>query len=351
MGDLTLERTPTGEVPRLPSPRGPLSDEMLRLLRGGFPRRPVSSPDDHPADDRLAAVDPLGDDDLHLALYLAYELHYRGLPGVREDLEWDLRVLGLRRVLESAFEDALHGAVAHGEVDPGGIGELLRGIAAPPDGNSLSAFLEREATLEQAREFLIHRSAYQLKEADPHSWVIPRLEGAAKTTVMDIQYDEYGSGDPAWMHAELFRTTMIAAGLDGSYGAYVDRLPGSTLATVNLISLFGLHRRWRGALVGHLAIFEMTSTLPNRAFGHGFRRLGFDAEATRFFDEHVEADSVHELLASDLAVSLVAREPALAADVVFGARALAALEDRSSRHLLGAWRAGVPTLLPSGVER
>ena len=68
------------------------------------------------------------------------------------------------------------------------------------------------ATLEQAREFLIHRSAYQLKEADPHSWVIPRLVGAAKTAVMEIQYDEYGSGDPAWMHAELFRNTMVAAG-------------------------------------------------------------------------------------------------------------------------------------------
>jgi hypothetical protein len=92
----------------------------------------------------------------------------------------------------------------------------------------LSSFIEREATLEQAREFLFHRSASQLKEADPHSWAIPRLEGAAKTTVMEIQFDEYGSGDPAWMHSELFRSTMVAAGLDGSYGAYVGRLPGST---------------------------------------------------------------------------------------------------------------------------
>jgi hypothetical protein len=184
-----------------------------------------------------------------------------------------------------------------------------------------------------------------LKEADPHSWVIPRLEGAAKTTVMEIQYDEYGSGDPGWMHSELFRGTMVAAGLDGSYGAYVDRLPGLTLATVNLISLFGLHRRWRGALVGHLAAFEMTSSLPNRAYGRGFRRLGFDAEATRFFDEHVEADSVHEVLACDLAVEVAAREPALAADVVFGAAALALLEGRASAALQRAWREGNSMLL------
>src|SRR5688500_10338018 len=194
---------------------------------------------------------------------------------------------------------------------------ISRGLAAPPGEESLPVFVEEEGNLEQARELLVHRSAYQLKEAGPHAGVIPRLEGVAKTTVMEIQYDEYGSGDPSWMHAELFRTTMIAAGLDGSYGAYVDRLPGTTLATVNLISLFGLHRRWRGALVGHLAGFEMTSSLPNRGYGNGFRRLGFDAEATRFFDEHVVADSVHEVLACDLAVEVASREPALAADILF----------------------------------
>ncbi len=220
-------------------------------------------------------------------------------PACVTTLEWDLAVLGARRDLEEAFEAGLR--THDREASPWirrDVPDRLREIAAPPDADSLPAFIEREATLDQAREFLMHRSAYQLKEADPHSWVIPRLDGAAKTAVMEIQYDEYGSGDPAWMHSELFRTTMIAAGLDGSYGAYLDRLPGPTLATVNLITLFGMHRRWRGALVGHLAAFEMTSSLPNRAYAHGFRRLGFDDDAVRFFDEHVEADSVHEVLAA-----------------------------------------------------
>ena len=130
-------------------------------------------------------------------------------------------------------------------------------------------FVERDATLAQVRELLIHRSAYHLKEADPHSWGIPRLVGGAKTLLMEIQYDEYGSGDPAWMHAELFRRTMPPLIWMGGMARYVDLLPGTTLATVNLISLFGLHRRLRGALVGHLAVFEMTSSLPNRAYGNG----------------------------------------------------------------------------------
>jgi len=335
MRDLMLDRSRTWDAEALPSARGPFSEEILGLLAGGGVRSQRPSPPE----------DPLGDDDLHLALYLAYELHYRGLPGVPDDLEWDASTLGVRRRLESVFEACLRRTIGHLEVEPGELADVLRAIASPPGDDSLSAFVEREATVDQVREFLIHRSAYQLKEADPHSWVIPRLEGAAKTMVMEIQYDEYGSGDPAWMHAELFRSTMIAAGLDGSYGAYIDRLPGTTLATVNLISLFGLHRRWRGALVGHLAAFEMTSSLPNRGYGNGFRRLGFDAEARRFFDEHVVADSVHEVLACDLAVEVASREPVLAGDIIFGAQALDLLEGRSSAALLRAWSAGTSTLL------
>jgi hypothetical protein len=318
----------------LPAARGPLSRRVLDLLHGGPDRR-----------DRAPVGDALGDDDLHLALYLCYELHYRGLPGVSDEAEWDPAILTLRRELESSFERGLVRAVPRRPARSDEIRRELGAIVAPSAQPALGAFVERDATWDQVREFLVHRSAYQLKEADPHSWVIPRLEGAAKTGVMEIQYDEYGSGDPAWMHAELFRATMIAAGLDATYGAYVGRLPGSTLATVNLISLFGLHRRWRGALVGHLAAFEMTSTIPNRCYGNGLRRLGAEATATRFFDEHVEADSVHEVLASDLATEVAVQEPLLAADILFGAEALALMEGRMSTSLLAAWRSGRSSLL------
>jgi hypothetical protein len=111
------------------------------------------------------------------------------------------------------------------------------------------------------------------------------------------------------------------------------------------MSLLGLHRRLRGALVGHLALFEMTSSIPNRRYATGLRRLGFDGDATAFFDEHVEADAVHESIAAvDLAGGLARQQPALAADIVWGARALAAVEDRWARHVLSAWQTGVSSL-------
>jgi len=153
------------------------------------------------------------------------------------------------------------------------------------------------------------------------------------------------------MHVALFAQTMRGLGLDDTYGAYLARIPGTTLATVNAMSLFGLHRRLRGAIVGHLAMFELTSTLPNRRYGNGLRRLGFDEATTRFFDEHVEADAVHEAIAAnDLAGGLVAAEPELAADVMFGARVLLALDDLAADAMLGPWTTERTSLLVASAE-
>jgi len=321
-------------MPSLPSPRGPLSDALISALGdrpGTLDDPPVPTP-----------ADPLGDDDLHLALYVLYELHYRGFDGVDERWEWDGGALVFRGRLEAVFEQGLRDALV-GWTPPRATPETmdiaLRAILDEDDGPSLSRRLEVLATVEQVHEFLIHRSAYQLKEADPHSWAIPRLSGPAKAALVEIQADEYGGGDPARVHAQLFADAMDALGLDPAYGAYLDVLPGVTLATVNLMSLFGLHRRLRAAIVGHLALFEMSSSIPNRRYANALRRLGFDdPRATRFFDEHVTADAVHENVAAiDLAGGLVRQDPALAAEVLFGARALVEIDARWAAHVLAAW--------------
>jgi hypothetical protein len=218
---------------------------------------------------------------------------------------------------------------------------------ATADGPSLSAHMEHDGTLHQMREYAIHRSAYQLKEADPHTWAIPRLTGRAKAAMVEIQSGEYGDGAPEPMHSTMFADAMRALDLDPTYGAYLDRLPGVTLATVNLMSLFGLHRRWRGALVGHLALFEMCSVAPMRRYGAALRRLGVPSAAP-FYDAHVIADAHHEVVAlHDMAAALVEEEPELATDVVFGARALDTIEAAFAETLLAAWAAGRPSLRPA----
>jgi Iron-containing redox enzyme len=281
----------------LPAARGHTTAPLLDALREP-PHHlpPIPLPD---------GGDPLADEDLQLALYLCYELHYRGLPGVDERWEWSPSLLGLRAALEHRFEHALRAAVGPlGEPPaPERFDVELRAIEAADDGPSLSRYIEREATLEQAREFVVHRSAYQLKEADPHSWAIARLTGAPKAALVEIQADEYGGGRAERMHAQLFADVMGALGLDARYGAYVDVLPAGTLATVNLMSLCGLHRRLRGAIAGHLAI-----------------------------------------AAVDLAGGLARSEPELARDVLWGAKALVAVERRWADALLAAWERGESSL-------
>ncbi len=293
-------------------------------------------------------ADPLCDEDVQLALYLCYELHYHGFDGVDPRWEWEPSVLALRGTLEQMFEGALREAVGPSPdcIEPEESDRALRAVAAADDGPSLSLFLARHGTEQQVLEFVVHRSAYQLKEADPHSWALPRLSGPPKAALVELQADEYGGGSADRIHAELFAESMDALGLDRGYGAYLDRIPGVTLATVNLMSLLGLHRRLRGAIVGHLALFEMSSTIPNRRYGEALRRLGHDGRATEFFDEHVEADSVHENIAAyDLAGGLATAEPELAGDIVFGVRALLHCEARFADQLLSAWEQGLSSLL------
>ncbi len=321
---------------RLPEPRGALTEYLFDGLSA-----PVHALTRPPP----AEGDALAGEDFHLALYACYELHYRSFEAVDEDWEWEPSLLSLRRDLEQTFEARLRDELGS-ELEPAeDIPAALLALIAAAAGPSVSRHLETRGTLEEFRELAAHRSAYQLKEADPHSWALPRLSGGPKAALVEIQADEYGGGRPERAHARLFAETLEALGLDGSYGAYLDHIPGGTLATVNVMSLFGLHRRLRGAAIGHLAVVEMDSSLPNRRYANGLRRLGLGSAATDFYDEHVEADAMHENLAAhDLAGGLARDDPALAPDILFGARALLLLEDPLARRLIDSWSEGRTSL-------
>jgi len=281
----------------------------------------------------------LTDEDLQLALYCCYELHYQGFTQVSDHWEWNTGLLELRRELETAFETSLRAqlpddsAVAAQDV-PDALWQLSR-----DGGFSLSGWLLEHGTRFHAREIAIHRSGYQLKEADPHTWALPRLNGRAKAAMVTIQSDEYGGGVAASMHSTLFADAMTELDLDPTYGAYLDRLPAVTLATTNLISMLGLHRRLRGALVGHLASFEMNSVGPMGRYSAWLESLGVPERGRRFYDVHVEADEEHQYVAVDeLVGGLLETEPDLAGPVLFGARAVGLIERLFADHVVGAWR-------------
>jgi hypothetical protein len=301
--------------------------------------------------DPTVDLDPLGSEDLQLALHICYGLHYDGFAGVDDGWEWEPSLLTLRHELEEQFLDGLvaqtglPGGIAKDDLDLRGAVRRVRQLLLA-DGRSLSAYLLEEGDIDDLREFVMHRSIYQRKEADPHTWAIPRLRGRAKSALVTLQTDEYGRGKRGATHAELFGETMAALGLDPAPGAYIDRVPGTTLATDNLVSFFGLHRRWRGALVGHLAAFEMTSVIPMGRYAAALRRA-LDSEAgAEFYDVHVEADVLHEQIAvNELIGGLSETDYWALQDVPFGVAALMVVEGRFSEHLLTSWDRGASSLL------
>jgi len=336
---------------KLPSPRGVLSARLGAALLGGD-RAGLAAMTATPDAPCAGGVPPWLDEDLQIALWCCYELHYRGFADVDDRWEWDPAVVAFRGRLEARWLAGLRSLVAAGQPEgpvPAAVARLVSGSGGP----DLPRYLARQGSFAEFAEYLAHRSVYQLKEADPHCFGIPRLGGRVKAALVEIEADEFGGGRPERVHAELFGVTMRWAGLADDYGHYVPVVPAQTLAVSNLMSLFALHRRWLGALLGHLAVLEMTSTGPSRAYSAAAARLGAGAAARRYFEEHVEADAVHEQVAlHDLCGAFAAERPEAAGDILFGARCCLALDEVLARYLLSCWQDGRPSLLaPSSCQQ
>ncbi|GAA3467886.1 hypothetical protein [Nonomuraea roseola] len=78
----------------LPAARGPITAALFGRLTGPPGGEPL-------------AVHEVDDEDLHLALFVCYELHYQGFDEVDERWEWEPSLLRTRAELERRFESAL----------------------------------------------------------------------------------------------------------------------------------------------------------------------------------------------------------------------------------------------------
>jgi hypothetical protein len=318
----------TIEGVHLPKPRGALSAWLRDVLLQPATHVPTTPA---PRSD--------GRDDEAIALWTLHELHYRGFDDVDDRWEWAVPTLELRRRLDSELEGRLRDRFDAADVPRTDdlVSDVQRMIA-DDDGPSLARHLQQHGSYDQAHSLLRQRSVYHLKEADPTSWVIARLPSRPKAALLEVQFDEYGNGDPDRLHTALFERGLTASGLSAEYGAYVDDALPEVLEQNNALSLFGLHRSLRAAALGHLAAFEATSSIPSRQLAQGLRRLGLPEEMAHYYDEHVEADAVHEQLAlRDVCLSLVEAEPHLADDVRLGAWSCLDLEQRTATAVLRLW--------------
>jgi len=310
----------------LPKPRGAFSADVFEALRSG----PSGL-----AEAQLPEAE--SPEDEAIALWSLYELHFRGFEDVEEDLEWYPAVLHLRGGLETELEARLRARRTEDAPD-GDFAEAFFAFVEDFDGPSLARFVQTEADEEQVLDLLRMRSIYHLKEADPSSWVVPRLDTAPKAALVELLFDEYGAGNPNRLHHHLFARGLEAVGLRSEYGAYIDDVPVEILEQNNAMSLFGLHRRLRGAALGHLAAFEASSSMPSRRMAAGLERLGLDSTMIEYYTEHVTADAAHEQVAvRAICGTLLDQEPGLLEDVFLGAFTCLDLEARAARHLLERW--------------
>jgi heme oxygenase-like protein len=311
-----------------------LSATVINRLAEGHSDEPFGHPEVATCD-----VDPLGID-VQLALYVCYELHYRGFARVDPEWEWNAGLLGVRARLEEAFLTAIRRDIGDTPPEHTAFHELDRLSIEPVDGDGPTHYLRDHGTWEQMREYFVHRSLYHLKEGDPHAWAIPRLTGQAKASFVAVEFDEYGGGRGNRVHQRLFADLLDAADLDSAYLGYIDAVPAESLAVVNLMSLFGLHRSLLGAALGHFAATEITSPPGSRRLVEALERMGAPEPCIHFYREHVEADAVHEqVVRADVVGALLTHEPHLDADVVFGVGARDFVEDRLSNHMMKSWAA------------
>ncbi|TDT18703.1 heme oxygenase-like protein [Ilumatobacter fluminis] len=309
--------------PRLPQPVGPISSAVVDLLTTGVG-----------ASLNMAHPDPF-DRDRQLAWFMLNGLSYRGWRDVHDDMEWHPLAVEWRRNLEEWFMEHAHDQVW---LDGLAVAEAIEGALAPDETPGAAAWLAEHGRRDHLADAIAMRMPYQMIEADPHTFAVPRLDGEVKRAICDVQAGEYGVGHE-FSHAELYARAASALGVDES--DVLDRLPGVAFATVNFITACGLRRSWRHIVVGQLTLFEMDSVAPNRLMVEACDRIGVADEVRRFFHVHVLADAEHEQMMEDAVVKrLCVDDPDCAADVTFGIAAQRWIDRAIARHAVGAWERG-----------
>jgi hypothetical protein len=284
---------------------------------------------------------PASDSDLQLALDVCYELHFLSFRGVDPRWEWDSELLELRSAMEAAFLGEIGIELGPApDVNPDRMAAELRSLRPHPETLELTSWIEQRADLDQLREALIHRSPEALRTPDPYLLSIPRLRRTEWEALDAIETSERP-------RQELFACALHSFGLDARRGAYRDLLPGETLATLNLLSMFSLRRQARGALAGRLAMRHALVPAEDLAFSRAMRRLGINGDGAAYFEASTApAAQGAEAATLRLAAALAREEPSLAPDIIFGARAHLLAEKNFAEWLTGKWGAGQSSLLP-----
>jgi hypothetical protein len=132
--------------PLLPWPRGPLSAFVVSALQRQPGTLGVTPP--------ISRTDALSDND--------FELHYRGLASAK--WAWDPGLKKFRNELERVFVNRLRDEIDDLTLQyPHDAFSALNELIDDCAGSSLTSYFGESGTVDQFREFCVHRSAYQFR--------------------------------------------------------------------------------------------------------------------------------------------------------------------------------------------
>ncbi|HEX6277243.1 MAG TPA: iron-containing redox enzyme family protein [Polyangiaceae bacterium] len=195
--------------------------------------------------------------------------------------------------------------------------------SAPP--GAIRWFLEQEAAGEAGFEDLV--ALTQVK-----------LPTRAKLELARNYWDEMGRGDERGMHGPMLSRLTTTLELDTS----TERIVWESLALGNLMTAFGVNRRYAYQSAGALGVIELTAPGRAAAVNRGLKRIGVSGEIRKYFALHATLDVKHsEAWNREVLRPLVAQNSELAVPIAEGAllrlRAGARCFERYRREL---WQLG-----------
>ncbi len=310
---------------------------LLRSYQGRYVLLPDTAPGGSIVDNLMQRYDPRA-------------MH--NLDALRADLEDEL----VSPILQRAAASVL-GVDARSYVET-----LLPAIrSAPP--SAFLTYLDTSPHREHHyRNFLIQSSADLLAEASASALGVIGEFGPPQSALFRILIDEFGYGDHAKKHSQLFRKTMSGFGLNTEYNAYWPLWDTPALSAHNTIHCLFQSPRHFFKQVGFLLFAE---TAYQHSTGEQFRHLKKHHPTVdgTYFGEHAHIDIHHtRMVVEEVVAPLVDKfGPEAGHEILTGAEATRAVFAVADTHMLALARAfdgaalsgkalhGLPRTIPSGA--
>jgi hypothetical protein len=175
----------------------------------------------------------------------------------------------------TALREALQAQIAAEVADPG----------------DAARFLAAEATLEQFKTVVSEFAVDGLTESESLLAIVPRLPYRTAMAVFRVLIDEFGCGNVAQAHSQLYRELLAALDMSTGLDAYLDGTGDASYAYVNLFYWLAARAPHPEYFLGAYAYFE--SSIPNgfHPFAAAGKRLG--VPDVRYYTEHMYIDEFH----------------------------------------------------------